>query len=214
MYENLHIKIINAEHRSDRKAECLLELKKIGLTPPNDIFFKAKYINNLGARGCALSHAMVLSEYLFNNDLPFALVLEDDFQFISPHELNNTINNAIKYSNIWDVFLLGHNQAVPIEKISTDNILRVINSQTTSGYIVNRTCAPKIIEVFFRSAELLKNYSNLPSPNKEIARHHVSADIIWKELQLVYTFAATFPSIINQRISYSDIENKIVDYGV
>ncbi len=63
MFDNIKFKIINADHRFDRKEECLIELKKINFKSSENIFFKAKYIKDFGIRGCALSHAMALSEF-------------------------------------------------------------------------------------------------------------------------------------------------------
>lgn len=215
MFDQVHLKIINLEHRDDRRNECLDELRHVGLTDAGSaLFFKAKYLKNFGALGCALSHAMVLSDFLFNEEKPYALILEDDFSIRNTQSFVENINQLLNLAKSWDVFLLGHNQALPIEATQVANTLRVINSQTASGYLVSRNYASKLIETFFRSAELLKTYDSLPSPNKELARHHFCCDMLWKELQIKDRFWATFPSSIFQRKSYSDIESKVVDYGV
>lgn len=213
MLDSIYVRIINAEHREDRRLECMSELRQLGVTIPDDIFFKAKFIENLGARGCALSHAMALSEFLFRDEKPFALILEDDFSVRSPEALISTLVTITGMKKSWDVFLLGYNQAVPIDVTPIAGTLRVINAQTTSGYLVHRSYAPRLIESFFRSAELLGTFSSLPSPNKELARHQFCLDMLWKELQIKDRFWAAFPSTIYQRKSYSDIEKKMMDYG-
>jgi hypothetical protein len=211
MLDNLLIGIINLEHRQDRRDECLVELSKADLKSEG-AFFKAKYIKDSGARACALSHAMLLSEFMFHDDKPFALILEDDFVFRDPAGFKGLVSKVLEAESAWDVFLLGHNLAVPIESHQHD-FLRVINSQTASGYLVGRLYASKLIELFFRSSELQSRYMNLPSPNKEIAKHHFALDILWKEMQIKDRFLTTFPSAIYQRVSFSDIEAKVVDYG-
>lgn len=214
MNNNIDLKIINLEHRLDRKNECIKELTKFNFETKEHHFFQAKHIENLGALGCSLSHAMLLSEFLYHSSKPYMMVLEDDFQIIENIDLFQVINQAIEHAKSWHVFLLGHNAALPIEVAPMKTARRVINAQTTSGYIVDRLYAVKLIAYFFRSAELLAKYKNLPSPNKEIAKSKFSCDILWKELQINDNFWATFPAIIKQRKSFSDIENKLVDYGV
>jgi GR25 family glycosyltransferase involved in LPS biosynthesis len=214
MVDSIYFKIINLAHRQDRRNECLQELKGISIGNLSDIFFEAKLVEHLGAVGCALSHAMVLSNFLFNTDKPYIVVLEDDFQIRDEVDLVETINDAISNSLSWDVFLLGHNSALPIEATHMVDTLRVINVQTMSGYLVGRSYAPKLIESFFKSAELLEKYKDLPSPNKELARSLFCCDMLWKKLQIDDTYWATFPSVITQRKSFSDIERRVVDYGV
>lgn len=214
MNNNIDLKIINLEHRIDRRNECIEELAKFNLKINEAHFFKAKYVENLGALGCSLSHAMLLSEFLYNSNKPYILVLEDDFQLNENIHLFQVIDQAITHAKSWNVFLLGHNGALPIELAPMKTARKIINAQTTSGYLVNRLYAVKLISYFFRSAELLAKYKNLPSPNKEIAKSKFSCDILWKELQICDNFWATFPAIIKQRKSFSDIENKLVDYGV
>ena len=79
------VKIINLAHRTDRRNECLEELNNLDYGETHNIFFDAKLSQNSGELGCAISHAMALSEFLFYDERPFALILEDDF-----HVLNRT----------------------------------------------------------------------------------------------------------------------------
>lgn len=110
--------------------------------------------------------------------------------------------------------MLGYNHAAAIEVTPLEGVFRGINSQTASGYLVKREYAPKLIECFFRSAELLNGFQNLPSPNKEIAFQAACCDMLWKELQIKDRFWFSIPSLIFQRASFSDIEKTHVDYGV
>lgn len=213
MLNEITLKIINLQHRLDRRLECLKELEVLGLNVDKEkLFFVAKHLPDLGARGCSLSHAMVLSDFLFNDDKPYIMVLEDDFSVRERGEFLKSVNQIIQYSSFWDVYLLGHNQAIPVNGTQIPKVVRVINSQTTSGYIVGRLYASKLIEVFYRSAELLRIYSSLPSPNKELTKHNICCDILWKELQIKDRYWAELPSNIYQRQSHSDIENRLVDY--
>lgn len=213
MQELIYLSVINLAHRTDRKQQCIIEIEKTGaIWEPH--FFEAKYIQESGARGCALSHAMALSEFLFKSEKPFAMIMEDDFSLSSPGEFESDIKKAIEYNEYWDVFLLGHNLAIPIKQSKWPAHFKVINSQTTPGYIVSRKYASELIKVFFKSAELLLVNELLPAPHRDIAKHFYCCDILWKELQIKDNFLTTFPSVVCQRESYSDIERAVVNYGV
>ncbi len=212
MKEIISFKIINLPHRVDRREQCNAEIEYL-----NDIFsieyFNAKYIENSGARGCALSHAMALADFLFNCEKQYVLILEDDFKIKNPMEFALEVKNIIDNSECWDVFLLGHNKAIPIAQSKSPAHFKVINSQTTSGYLVTRKYAIELIKIFFRSAELLASNESLPLSHKEITKHFYCCDILWKELQLTGSFLTTFPALISQRESYSDVEKIVVDYN-
>jgi hypothetical protein len=211
---DVSIRIINLEHREDRRQESRKELNAIGLTPEDYQFFSGKYIADFGARGCALSHAQALSDFLFSEDKPFALILEDDFCIRDKASFRSDVLAVLRQYIHWDVFLLAHSDSIPIERLPIKNVYRVIHARTSSGYIVGRLYASKLINIFFRSAEMLARSVQLPSPNKEAARSAFSCDILWKELQTRDKFWATHPPLTFQRPSYSDIEKQHVTYRV
>ena len=80
----------------------------------DDIFFEAKFVEDLGDLGCALSHAMVLSKFLFQSDRQYALVLEDDFQIKEPASFIETINEAILNAKHWIFFCLDTTGQCPL----------------------------------------------------------------------------------------------------
>lgn len=127
---------------------------------------------------------MALSEFLFARDEPFVLVLEDDFQIKDPHRFCQKVDEAILNASHWDVFLLGHNTALPIESTHMEDTVRVVNAQTTSGYLTSRVYATKLIQTFFESAELLRKYSDLPGELKELTRPLFCCDMLWKKPQI------------------------------
>lgn len=107
MHDFISIKIIHLAKRSDRLLECNQALRGIGLLNHREIFFQAKEIESLGARGCALSHAMALSEFLFNTDKPLALILEDDFEIRNSSTFWSDLDNVIKNLFFGMFFCLG-----------------------------------------------------------------------------------------------------------
>jgi len=208
------LKIINLEHRLDRREESVRECIRIGLGITNNQFFSARHVPNNGALGCALSHAKLLADFLFESEKSHIMVLEDDFSVRDPAKFISQINVVMSLPSSWDVFLLGHNTALPIEGPQAPEIYRIINAQTTSGYLVKREYAIKLIECFFRSADLLRRYDHLPDQFRVTAKGLFACDTLWKELQTKDRFWATFPSLIYQRASFSDVEKRDVSYGV
>jgi GR25 family glycosyltransferase involved in LPS biosynthesis len=208
MQNTVAIKVINLEHRVDRRAECAREIELAKLMNFEVEYFPAKYLKNMGARGCSLSHAMCLSKWLFQENQPYIMVLEDDFSIGDHSAFLQHAHTILNSGSTWDVFLLGHNQAVPTMATNNPNIFRVANAQTTSGYIVTRAYAPKLIEIFFRSANLLDQ----PQLDNNTKIYLYSCDILWKELQIRDRFLSYIPALILQRPSFSDITNTTVDY--
>lgn len=210
--EEIEIKIINLEHRIDRQEESKIELEKINISLDN-LFHKGKYVKEHGVIGCAFSHAKVIFDFLYDSNKNILLVLEDDFEIIDEKRFLNVLNKVITTEVPWDVFLLGHNQAIPIETTSMDSVNRILNAQTAGGYMIKRNYAPTLIKIFLESANKLNEYKNLPTPNKELAVTILACDMYWKKLQVTDNFIAAIPALIKQRKSYSDIVKEVVDYN-
>jgi len=212
---DIFLKIINLEHRRDRRDECVEELACSGISAGDDFFFKAYNKPEFGALGASLSHANLIASYLTDSECPYLIVLEDDFEIFDKESFLSDLTKAISFSDEWDVFLLSHNQAIPISVVDKENsFCRVINSQTASGYIVKRQFAVKLMGIFFDSVVGLKNILNIDSGYRGAVKHFYCLDILWKNLQTDFNFVTRFPAILKQRASYSDIEKKHVDYGV
>jgi hypothetical protein len=82
------------------------------------------------------------------------------------------------------------------------------------GLSGSRLYAAKLMEIFFRSAEMQDRVKNIPSPAREMADTLFRCDILWKHLQDNDRFCTQIPALTTQRASYSDVEKKMVDYGV
>jgi hypothetical protein len=79
------------------------------------------------------------------------------------------------------------------------------NAQTASCYVIKKAIVDDLIKVFNDSIEMLK---------RGIDSEYSAIDQTWKLLQNKYFFAIPIKKIAFQRESFSDIENKIVDYKV
>lgn len=215
MQDRLSIKIINLAHRRDRREECRKEMAAMGWEEDSHYaFFEARHMADFPARACALSHGKAIADFLFGDERPFLLVLEDDFTLRPGADLRAGLEAAIVHAGFWDVFLLAHNAAIPIARTPIPDCFRVVNAQTTSAYLVGRLYASRLMESFFRSAEMQSRVKNIPSPAREMADTLFRCDILWKHLQDNDRFCAAIPPLTSQRASYSDVERKFVDYGV
>lgn len=208
-----HIFYINLDKRTDRDEDIKQEIKKLDKDLSFTTRFSAcvyhgthcKKLN--GAIGCSLSHLEVL-KICQKNGYENCIVLEDDFTFIIPQEdvIKKFEHFFSEYGEQYDMLLLGTHCA-KYHDIGDELVFKVTNSQTTSGYIINKK---------FYSA-LIANIEE--GVTKLMSSHNLSLwgiDMYWKKLQdehNIYTFNNDDFKIGKQRPSFSDIEGVNVDYN-
>lgn len=214
MFDNLCIKVINLEHRADRREQCLAEFRAIGLSDSDYVIERARSLPGQGARGCSLSHARALCNFLYEDERPYLMMLEDDFQARAPDAFIARVREALSWGPLWDVFLLAHNFAIPVTATPMPDVFRLVNAQTTSGYIVGRDYVWRLVGLFLQSAEWLRRASYAVPENRIRLEHFNAADMVWKQAQTVDRFWGPAPSLTLQRASFSDIEQRTVDYKV
>lgn len=190
---------INLEHRKDRLTHVTTELEKIGIQGERFNAIKTKD----GAIGCTMSHIKCL-ELAKERNYETVFICEDDIAFLNPDVLNSSLQKFYENKSIqWDVLLIGGNNVPPYEK-TTEYCIRVSNCQTTTGYIVKQSYYDTLIQNFRESVQgLLKNPNN---------KQQYALDMYWKQLQRINRWYMLFPFTVVQCESYSDIEEKVVDY--
>lgn len=193
---------INLEHRKDRRESIEREIKKI-----DPEFKKTERINAVlqkpGWIGCGKSHLLALKKALEEGH-DNILILEDDFVFqVEEKEILPTIDNFFKNFKDYTLFLLGTN-LLRFQEVK-DDFIKVINGQTTSGYMINKKFIPNLIKCFQEAVTALEEGKD---------RRIFSIDIQWKKFQgnssKVYT---TKKRLGKQKASFSDIENRNTNYG-
>ena len=187
--------VINLQHRKDRWEHILLEFEKINLTPNRFDAIK----NEDGRIGCTMSHIKCL-EYAIENNLDSILICEDDITFLNPVLLKSSLKNFIENVNDWDVLLLGAN-VNKIEK-KCNYCLKIIDAQTTTGYIVKNHYYNKLLDNFKEGLQLLKKEK----------KPDYCIDIHWKKLQSKDKWYILYPLVVTQYDNYSDIEKRNIDY--
>jgi GR25 family glycosyltransferase involved in LPS biosynthesis len=203
---------INLDHRMDRNAEFLNEMKIMGVPQDKIIRISGIYKPGKGYLGCTMSH--IIAYKMFEESrLERCIIFEDDFHFTQKlfkvnDMFNDVFNDVFNNSIVFDVIMLSANE-IDTKYEGYSYLKKVIDVQTASGYIVNRTFLPKLLKNYTDSKQLLEEcYSN------EKDTYPFVNDIYWKLLQPTSNWYVFSPKIGIQRASYSDNTQKFECYDV
>lgn len=192
---------INLEKRTDRDKH----VKENVLSRP--FFENVKRFNAIthrkGAVGCTLSHIECLKKLQTNND-PYYMILEDDFFILNEdnYRLFTESFEKIKEEN-WDVIVLTPRGKTHTRHIC-DDFNRIIDNQTTTGYIIRHDFIQKLLPVYENSVKYLET-----GGNPDIW----ALDSCWKPLQVTTHFWYFAKIYAGQLPGYSDIEKRPVNYN-
>jgi len=201
---------INLEKRTDRWAECLSNYAAQGLPVDSVTRWKASEDDLFGALGCARSHLAVLSNFLTHRHEPYCLVMEDDFDLLRTWpEFVNTFNSLQANGLDWDTLLLAGTCTVAYIE-APKGLARIVESQSASGYLIQRRYVPQILHSFANSVVMLEKFREHQPRDQWTLRFAI--DQAWKTLQRADRWYIFTPTFGHQRPSFSDIENKLVDY--
>ena len=124
------------------------------------------------------------------------LIFEDDFEFLVSKELFEEQLNLLFTSNIaFDICMLSYNLIQSDVYENEPFLTKVLEAQTTSGYIVNHTMYDELINLYEWAIPLLSS-----------TRQHwiYSIDQIWKKYQPITNWYCFTKRCGKQRASYSD----------
>jgi GR25 family glycosyltransferase involved in LPS biosynthesis len=188
---------INLKYRTDRKIHAERQFYALGINA-----MRVEALRTLdGAIGCTISHIKCI-ELAKQNNWPTVCICEDDVLFTNPDLLKTNVFKFLQSDIKWDVLLLGANISPPFE--NHDFYLRVYNAQTTTAYIVNQSYYDILLKNFKDGLELLKT--------NPYEKRLYAIDMYWKRLQQDNWFIL-YPLTVVQKATYSDIEDRFVDYG-
>jgi len=193
---------INLSHRTDRR-EHMEQLKQKYPFFKN-IERKDAIKNKRGDIGCSLSHIKCLNELLKLNKEYYCL-LEDDFFILNEDNFNGFMLgfDKIKNDTNWDIITLTP-RGDTIVKNYNQGFHKIINTQTTTGYIIKHNFIKRLLEVYNKGVDKLM---------KNGAAGLYALDQCWKPLQLESNFIYYENIYGGQLPSYSDIEKNVVDYN-
>ena len=180
--------------------------KQLSIFPKDTILRLDAIKEEKGALGCLKSHIKMLEYSLKNFPKQNIMFCEDDIEFLeNPLNFINEFFNNPELLIIWDVIMLSNNTRKK-EDTKYNNIIRVRESQTSSCYIINYRYINILLDIYKNS---LKNYEI-----SGLWKDEYCTDQAWKKLQSEDNWYTFKKRICKQIESYSDIENKIVDYKV
>lgn len=200
LINNLDIYYINLEHRADRREEVEIEFNQLGLHNYKR-FNAVRNIN--GALGCALSHRAVLETWASKTE-NLLMVCEDDISFLGDLKSLKDLLIQFKEDDRLDVMCLAYNH---FNQVKYNGIFfQTSDCQTVSCYVLKPYMRDIMIDNFSLSIKLLEAgvYN----------QYKVTIDQVWKVLQKDYNFVIPKKRFAIQRESFSDIEQKVVDYKV
>jgi len=190
---------INLEHRKDRLEHVNTEFKKMGIDAER---INAVKMNN-GAVGCTMSHIKCI-ELAKQRDYEYVFICEDDITFRNPDLFKRNLQKFYEDDKInWDLLIIGGNNVPPFQQVA-EYCARVFYCQTTTGYVVKKHYYDTLLKNFRESANGLMREPNNPST--------YALDMYWKRLQLQDFWYMITPPTVTQCESYSDIENRNVNY--
>lgn len=190
----MHAFYINLNRRTDRRAEIEQEFAEKGLIVER--FPAIEYTP--GAIGCNLSHIEVL-KMAKSRGYESVMIFEDDFQFlVSKEEWDQLIAQLPKS---YDVVMLGYNlkQTQPYSEIFD----KVIEGQTTSGYIVHSRFYDTLLSKWEEGARLF-----IAQPDLDWI---YLLDQYWKPLQHESEWFSYRVRIGKQRNGFSDLAGRFVE---
>jgi GR25 family glycosyltransferase involved in LPS biosynthesis len=203
---------INLEKREDRKKEFLDNFN------PNDeskiIRIRGHYYPENGAVGCLMSHINALNQALndnINNKNDNILICEDDFVIKDMTYCNKMLELFFDNfeNNKWDVIMLGQNtidsKDTGIETENHEKIIKILNSQTASGYLVKKEYIPRLLKIY-------ENDMNNYIKTGKWGNYYV--DQSWKVLQKTDNWYSFYPPVGIQSGSLSDIETGLPKVGL
>lgn len=196
-----HTLYINLDYRTDRLEHVQEELDKIGIKESAERFPAVKM--EKGNVGCTLSHIKCI-DLAKSRGWPYVFICEDDITFTDPGRFISSLREFSQSVHQWNMVIIGGNNCPPFDQITTA-YARVYNIQTTTGYIVHSNYYDILLNNF---KEGLSKLMREPEKKKQY-----SLDIYWKTLQSTGLWFLITPPTVIQYYDYSDIEEKVVDYG-
>jgi GR25 family glycosyltransferase involved in LPS biosynthesis len=214
--------IMNLPSREDRRKESIVELQKSGISNyefVESVYWKEfsdEYLHTMtnlkyrhvtkdliaryGLLGCGTSHLKAIKKFIddFGTDgTKTCVILEDDFAIVNHSEIQDQIHAAINQSNDWDFIYLGG--------------LKDPKNDKREEYLPNLDIA---ISVWNAHAYVIRNTQDIYDRMKALFDIGYFADratrkLIRDDKHNKTRYLISYPYIITQRKSYSDINSRV-----
>jgi GR25 family glycosyltransferase involved in LPS biosynthesis len=202
-----HALYINLDSRKDRREHVESQLAALKTAENGVANLVAERFNAIahlnGAIGCSMSHMRCI-QIAKEREWDHVLVCEDDILFTNVPLFLTQLSKFMATVPDWDVVLLAGNNIPPFEVVN-DACIQISNCQTTTGYIVRSHYYDALIANYRAGInQLMRN--PMQKLDYAIDRH-------WFELQRQHLWFLITPLSVVQREDYSDIEQRVTNYG-
>ena len=209
MHTIMHALYINLESRADRRAHVEAQLAALKTSGDNGMphlaverFNAIKHATS-GAIGCSMSHMRCI-QLAKQRGWDHVLVCEDDVLFTDVPLFLTQLSKFMTTVPEWDVLLLAGNN-IPPYRVVNDACVQVGSCQTTTAYIVRAHYYDTLIANYRAGIHKL-----MRNPTQKI---DYAIDRYWFELQRWDRWFLITPLSVVQREDYSDIEERVTNYG-
>jgi hypothetical protein len=196
-----HILYINLDTRPDRNQLATQEFAKLGWAT-NPVRFPAVKMAK-GAFGCTISHIRCL-ETAKKQNWSHVLICEDDVKFTEPVTLTENLNQFLASQTEWDVVMLAGNNYGPYRPTLDGSAVQVKACLAGTAYLVHQPYYDSLLQ---NLKEGLAAFMRYPNHSQQFA-----LDTYWFRLQEVDRWYLIIPLTVTQHSTFSNIENKVLNY--
>jgi hypothetical protein len=188
---------INLDERTDRWEHAQEEFRKAGIL---DRVIRFSAIRDADGRLGVIKSNLAIIKIAKEKKLKNVLIFEDDVQFIVDNPQDVLAKTIQQIGNIkWHLFYLGANTHQKLTKFKP-NLILLKNAFAVHSMAYNEL----MYDIFINKYEKLKVISTFDD---------ILDVFLARKIQEKYICLMTNPMMTTQMNSYSDIENRIVDYS-
>ncbi len=206
--------LISLLAREDRRSLFVENTNTKGFELDTFEWIQAIEDRDFGGLGCAKSHLLAMTKFITETENEYCCIFEDDFHFRETKDFSEQlINQTLNDFKSCNVFLLGGTFVTPIptqSKLQQHQINKVFEASSASGYLIKRQYVSKLMNLFLESISGMEAFRSASPRN--VIYDRFAIDQSWKRLQRIDDWYCSSPMLGEQIASYSDIENKNVDY--
>lgn len=196
-----HIIYINLDSRPDRNQLALQEFAKLEWATHPVRFPAVKMAK--GAFGCTISHIRCL-ETAKKQNWTHVLLCEDDVKFTDPTTLTENLHQFLASGSPWDVIMLAGNNYGPFRETHPGVAVQVQACLAGTAYLVAQHYYDTLLQ---NLKEGLAAFMRHPTQS-----HQFALDTYWFRLQAAHRWYLIIPLTVTQHSTFSNIENKVLNY--
>jgi GR25 family glycosyltransferase involved in LPS biosynthesis len=157
--DSIQVYYINMDHRADRREALLKELARVGFADNQITRVHATSYKGCPNSGCMSSHAAALRiAEKHCRDIDYALIIEDDLQFIDDvSKIQSDISFFLesKKNDNWDAILLTTHLAKIVDNVPTSVFSQIEYSSNGAGYLIHKDTMIPLARLFEDNLENL-----------------------------------------------------------